>query len=248
MNPKAKKIVDIAIYVLVGIIFIFAIFSMIMSLSARKNNNIPQLFGKMAVSVLSDSMDGKVKNDAFYDGSGGSFKKGDMILVDKYTHTQGQTLRVGTVITYRFTKEMGRPQELNTHRIIEVVTTPSGFYYRTQGDKAGLPPDQSEESGVGIEPDEVVGVYMGSKIPGLGAVVQFMKSSLGFGLVVVLPLFLFFGYQLFNVIKVIIAINKEKKQGAPAGADDAVLKELEELRAKVASMNNNQSSPGDKQS
>jgi signal peptidase len=59
----------------------------------------------------------------------------------------------------------------------------------------------------------------------MGAVADFLKSSVGFLLVVVLPMALFFLYELYNLLKIIM---EQKMQKAAATASATVSAETEE--------------------
>ena len=52
---------------------------------------------------------------------------------------------------------------------------------------------------------DVIGVYNGSKIVALGGILDFLSSSIGFLLIIVLPMALFFLYEVYNLIRVIMA-------------------------------------------
>ena len=54
------------------------------------------------------------------------------------------------------------------------------------------------------------------KLPGVGNVIKFLRSSLGFFLCIVLPLILFFLFELYNFIKVLVT---EKAKKAPVSKE-----------------------------
>ena len=53
-------------------------------------------------------------------------------------------------------------------------------------------------------------VYTGTKIGGLGYVLSFLRTQLGFFLCVLLPMIIFFIYEAIRVVLNVIAYNKEK--------------------------------------
>ena len=71
---------------------------------------------------------------------------------------------------------------------------------------------------------DVIGVYHGSKLVGIGAVVDFLRSSIGFLLVIVLPMALFFLYEVYNLIKIIMAhkVKKARAEGISAEQEEEI--------------------------
>ena len=52
--------------------------------------------------------------------------------------------------------------------------------------------------------------YTGTKIPGLGNVLSFIRTQLGFFLCILLPMIIFFIYEGIRVVINLLAYNKEK--------------------------------------
>ena len=214
-KTEAKKIVSIVLNVLVWAFLVFAALTTILTfVSMNAKDGVPSVFGKSIVSVQSDSMDGNKK---------GSFKQGDLLFVDKITADEAWDLQEGTIIVYRAPIDIngdGETGDINTHRIVRKWTTEGGIvYFKTQGDKYG-------EDTYDLRFTDVVAVYNGhSRLRGMGAVADFLKSSIGFLLVVVLPMALFFLYELYNLLKIIM---EQKMQKAAATASATVSAETEE--------------------
>jgi signal peptidase len=57
-----------------------------------------------------------------------------------------------------------------------------------------------------------------SRLAGAGAVADFLKSSIGFLLIVVIPMALFFMYELYNLIKILME-QKMKKAAVAVSAE-----------------------------
>ena len=215
-KTEAKKIVSIVLNVLVWAILVFATLVTILTfVSMNAKDGVPSIFGKSIVSVQSPSMDGDKE---------GSFKQGDMLFVDKVTADEAWDLHEGTIIVYRAPIDIdgdGQTGDINTHRIVSKRVTEGGIvYFKTQGDAEALP-DNYE-----LRFTDVVAVYNGhSRLRGMGAVADFLKSSVGFLLVVVLPMALFFLYELYNLLKIIM---EQKMQKAAATASATVSAETEE--------------------
>jgi len=220
MNPKVKKGIDISLTVLVVVLFILGIFMVIIAFSSRNDTRtqLGNVFGYTPVNIVSDSMEPTIKT-------------GSLVLIKEVVDYS--TLQVDDIVTFRFINpDDSSLWSLNTHRIIEVITRPDGSYsFVSQGDKPGAPVDDL------IYDYDIVGKVVGKPIPVLGSILDFLKSMLGFGLVIVLPLFVYFAYRVYVLVKVINDIRREK---APKpGADyEALLRQVEELKSKLGQKDN----------
>lgn len=194
-KTQAKKIGVIVLNVLVWAFLVFATLVTVLTfVSLNAKDGVPSVFGKSFVSVQSPSMDGD---------KDGSFKQGDMLIVTKISETEALDLEEGMIITYRAPIDIngdGETGDINTHRIVGKRTTEGGIvYFKTQGDAETLP------DGYELRYTDVVAIYDGhSRLAGAGAVADFLKSSIGFLLVVVIPMALFFMYELYNLIKILM--------------------------------------------
>lgn len=236
-KTEAKKIVSIVLNVLVSAFLVFATLVTILTfVSMNAKDGVPSLFGKSFVSVLTPSMDGNKE---------GSFKQGDLLVVTKISENEALDLEEGTIVVYRSPEDInkdGETGDINTHRIVSKHVTEGGIvYYQTQGD-ANSHPDNYEKYGLpyGIRHTDVVAVYNGhSRVKGFGSVVDFLKSSMGFLLVVVLPMALFFIYEVYNLIKILME-NKLKKATATVSAEteeEIKRRAIEEFLAQQAAAN-----------
>jgi signal peptidase len=202
-KSKAKKVLSIVANVLVWAFVAFSIAVTVMVLSAQSNEDgVPELFGKSMITIVSDSMTP-------------TFDRGDMIFIEKLSGTPDdldrvKALEVGDIITFWSAEDInrdGQKNDLNTHRIVEKVN--GGF--KTQGDKFDVPDKDI------VYYNDVIGVaHEDARIPGVGAVIGFLQSSLGFFLCIVLPLVIFFLYELYNFIKVLL---EEKAKKAPVSKE-----------------------------
>ena len=119
---------------------------------------------------------------------------------------------------------------LNTHRIIERNVDEGGnVTYVTQGDnrEVSFVPD----SPIGV--DQIEAIWTGKRIGGLGSVIQFLQSSTGFLVCIVLPLAAFFIYELVVMIMTINKMrNKDKKQITQEEEEMIKQRAIEEYLAK----------------
>ena len=224
-----KKILKIVGNVALWLFVAFALVITILAFAAQRSaDGIPSIGGKCYMSVLSDSMNAKKTTDpavldqlADYQVKG--FKKGDLIIEKKLTSEQKLKLQVGDVISYHTDlNRNGQLEEVNTHRIIEIVYDEKGEVesYITQG-------DNREMSSVPDSPVKwqfVIAKYTGKRVPGLGGFLGFLQKPTGFLVVIVLPLVLFFLYELYVFIKTFISIKNSGKK-VISTADEELIKQ-----------------------
>ena len=215
---KKKKILNIILNVFIWIFVAFSAFMTILSLTASSSQDgIPSISGTAFMTVSSDSMKG-------------TFDKGDLILVTKITDEVKQNLKVGDVITYRADLDGDGNEELNTHRIIEVLYDADGKVdkYRTKGDNNML--DDSDP----VLWQFVIGKWNksttddGTVIPFVGGVISFIQKPTGFLVAIVLPLVIFFLYEVYVFIKAVFTVKGEKAsktQAAESAAHDEAVKQ-----------------------
>ena len=207
-KSKAKKVLSIVFNTFVWVFLVFAILVTIMTFASRNSKDgVPSVFGKSIVSIQSNSMKSSKPE---------SFKDGDLIIIEKITGNQALELDVGAIITYRAPQDIdgdGQTGDINTHRIVEKRTDAGGIvWFKTQGDNPTTNPTADNYE---LRYTDVIGVYNGNKLAGVGSVVDFFRSSLGFLLIIVLPMALFFFYEVYCLIKIIME-NKVKKAKAEA--------------------------------
>lgn len=122
-----KIALNVVFYILILLVLLFSISNI---RAKNKNDQIPNIFGKGYLNVLSDSMTGDNKD---------SFNTGDMIIVKIANKKNISKLEVGNIVTfydYRLTSNKGAGSALDTHRIVYIDKTNNDSYvYYTVGDK-----------------------------------------------------------------------------------------------------------------
>lgn len=223
-----KKALSVIATVLVTIIVIFAVLMTAMVIiSTKSESGMPNLFGKSVFFVKTDSMQGPK-----------GFNQGDLIIVDLLTQEEADKLKVGDVIT--FWRVYEGQKYLETHRIVPDVYTLSktevvdGIWihggrsnYVTRGDNT-IDIDYVADL---TSPDyatakTIVGKWTGVAIPKIGSVLDFLQQPTGFLICVVIPMAVFFFYEMYRFIA---TVNDKKKQNAVAAVADAE----EEIRQKA---------------
>ncbi len=214
MKKTLKRIFNIFVDVVIVLILIVSLLIVILSLSSEASG-VPQIFGVAPLNVQSNSMEDTLKvND---------------LIFSEVTNDSSYEYKEGDIVS--FYQVINGEEKINTHRIVEVIEdkTTNVTYYRTQGDnkKTNPAPDDKLQTSATI-----LAKYTGNKIGGIGAFFGFIRTQLGFFLVILLPMILFFIYQAIRVIMNIIAYNKEK--AAEAAAEAVANSELTEEQKKKA--------------
>lgn len=206
-----KKAAEILFsFVLWAVILMAALFTFT-TLATRNNNQVASIAGFTPLTVASDSM-------------APTFNAGDLIFIRK---CDTKALKEGDIITFHAI--INNEYALNTHRIAEIQEQNGARCYTTKGDNNAIADTHIISDG------DIVGRYQG-KLPGFGKIVDFLSSSMGFLLVIVLPLLVFFVYQVYHLITVSIELKKALAvESVQEGASsDALLQAKEEAeRAKA---------------
>ena len=184
-----KKVLKGFVSVLSWVVLVFALIMTIFAFSVDKSSGISNLFGFIPLTVESDSM-------------APTFVQSDLII-DKEIDDIA-VLKEGDVIT--FWTIINGNKVINTHRITEVHLVNGNISFTTKGD------NNSIKDSLDVYPSDIVGKWTGVKIPALGGVIGFLRTQLGFCICVIIPLALFFLFELYKFIAVIIEI---KNPAAP---------------------------------
>lgn len=223
-----KKVGKIASSVLISLVLVFSILMTVVVISSSKSESgLPNFFGKALFIVETDSMLSEQGFDA-----------GSLIIVDLVDHADdaGKVYKVGDVVT--FWRYYDNEPYLETHRIIEDTYTKANDpaeikdgiwihgdtpYYVTKGDNT--PDIDRQQISLEIDyltNDKVVAVWSGTEIPHLGKVMNFLQSQLGFMLCVVVPTAIFFLFELFKFVSVLMESKKQKALEAVKNAEDEI--------------------------
>lgn len=183
-KPK-RKVVDIVVNVVLVLAIAIGIMVSYTAYTAETGSNTASFFGVMPFSIQSDSM---------YP----TFAQGDLVLS---TVVDASELEVGDIIT--FWTVINGERVRNTHRITEIQDMGSYLYFNTKGD------NNSIEDSLGVHQSEIIGKYV-SHISGLGSAIDFLQTPTGFLVAIVVPVFLFFVYNLIAFFKALFAFQAEK--------------------------------------
>ncbi len=182
-----KKTIGMILNIFAWILLALALLVTLAVFSSEKNSGIAKLFGLMPMSVQSDSM-------------APTFREGDLVIVkeidDLYALKQEDVITFYTVIDGN--------RVLNTHRIVAVNKTDSGVSFTTKGD------NNSINDSVDVVGSDIIGQWTGTRLKGLGKVVDFLKTRTGFFICIVIPMAIFFLIELYKFIVALIAFRKPK--------------------------------------
>lgn len=237
-NFNAKKTVNLVVNVILWIFVAFCVFVTIVAVSANANaKNVPTVGGKCYLYVQSGSMDAE-KPAGVPENKPSGFSKGTMII-GKYISTDDaaiDALEVGDIVTYEWDINgdgVVSPGEYNTHRITAIRRNDNGnvISVTTMGDNEEYSHGFSES----VDRSRLIAVYTGTKIAGLGSVMTFLSSRLGFGLCILLPLIAFFVYQLVVFIRTLLSVKNSGKKMISAADEELIRqKAVEEYLKKQA--------------
>ena len=223
-----KKILSIVLNTLIWIFVIFSLLITILVFSAQgSKDGVPSIFGKSLITISTNSMEP-------------TYKAGDLVFMEKIADEEKFTLAENTIITFHAPVDLnndGLLGDINTHRIVEVVDANGdgdAEYYVTKGDAVDIK-DNEGDNKYTVKPADIIGVCTeDGKLGGVGNVISFLRSSLGFFLCIVLPLILFFLYELYHFISIIITEKAKKAAANVAPIDEEEIKRraVEEYLAK----------------
>lgn len=179
-----KRIGTIVISVILWAIILLAALYAFTTMATKDDQSVSRILGYTPMTVESDSMKP-------------TFCKGDLIFIKKCDTSK---LKEGDIITFHTI--IDNQYALNTHRIQKIDEVNGVRSYTTIGDNNNGVADQHV-----ISDGDIVGKYVGH-ISNLGKVMSFLSSSMGFLIVIVLPMLLFFIYQVYNLIMISIRLKK----------------------------------------
>ncbi|MCL2739957.1 MAG: signal peptidase I [Oscillospiraceae bacterium] len=185
-----KKSFAITGRIIVGLIIVVMAVFIFLTLSQR-DAGMPNIFGYSVLTVETDSMKGDAKDN---------FQAGDLIIVKNLSPEQTLTLTTGQIIT--FWDIIDGQRAFNTHRITQVHNDSGIPSFTTKGDNNSVVDTDRKIA------NDVIGLYSGTKIVGGGTVMTFLQSKWGFFYCLVIPLLLFFLWQIYKLTKAIGAYRR----------------------------------------
>lgn len=187
-ESKTKNVLNTVINVVLIIAIVVAVIATYVSFVSTSGNGVPNIFGLRLLSIQTDSM---------YP----TLLPGDLIVDTAVKDTS--ELRPNDVITY-WTVINGE-RVLNTHRIVNIYDGGGYLIFETKGD------NNTASDPLTVHESEIVGIYK-LRIPGVGKVFDYLQTSMGFLIVVVIPVFIFFLYHLVQFFRVLFEYQNVKNR------------------------------------
>ena len=187
-DSKGRKALNFVVNVVLVLAIALAAISTYVSYVSASGNGVPSILGIRMFSIQTESM---------YP----TLNPGDLIF-DKAVKDPA-ALQRGDIITY-WTVINGE-RVLNTHRIHEIYDGGGYLIFATKGDNNTIADPLT------VHESEVVGIYS-TKIGGMGKVFDYLQTSTGFLVVVVVPVFVFFLYYLVQFFRVLFEYQNVKNR------------------------------------
>ena len=187
-ESTGHKIASTVINVILVISIILAAICTYVSYVSTSGSGVPSLFGIQMFSIQTESM---------YP----TLLPGDLIFDTAIKDTS--ELRKDDIITY-WTIINGE-RVLNTHRIHEIYDGGGYLIFATKGD------NNTAADALTVHESEVVGKYAG-RISGVGKVFDYLQTSTGFLIVVVIPVFIFFLFHVVQFFRVLFEYQNVKNR------------------------------------
>lgn len=205
-----KKALKITLSVLAWILLIFALLITVMVFTSDKNNGVPSLFGRMPLTVESGSMEP-------------TFKKGDLIIAKEIDNIND--LKEGDVISFWTNEIVDGEKVINTHRIVEVKDNNGTKSFVTKGDN-----NPQNDTSVVFQGD-IIGKWTGTRMPVVGKVMKFLKTKTGFLVCILIPMAIFFLFELFKLIMVIMQMKQQPAKLTESDEEEIKKRAIEEYLA-----------------
>lgn len=188
-KEKVRKTISIVINVVLVAAIVLAAVSTYLAFVSSSGQGTPSIFGLQMHSIQTDSMKP-------------TLEPGDLIFSVKVEDPNA--LKVGDIITY-WTVIDGQ-RALNTHRILEIYEGQDGKpLFRTIGD------NNTSADPLNVNATNIVGKYSW-KLDGVGKFIDYLQTSEGFLVVVVIPVFIFFLFYLVQFFRVLFEYQNVKNR------------------------------------
>ena len=201
-EKKSRKVLNTVINVILIVAIVVAVIATYVSFVSTSGNGVPNIFGLRLLSIQTDSMYPTID-------------PGDLVIATEVKDLSALRPRIvdkedpskviyeGDIITY-WTVINGE-HVLNTHRIVNIYDGGGYLIFQTKGDNNTL------EDPLTVHESEVVGQYK-TQFPGVGKVFDYLQTSVGFLVVVVIPVFLFFLFHVVQFFRVLFEYQNVKNR------------------------------------
>ena len=187
-ESKGKRILNTIVNVVLVIAIALAAVCTYVSYVSTSGNGVPNIFGIRMFSIQTESMYPTLL---------------PVDLIFDVGVKDPDELRKEDIITY-WTVINGE-RVLNTHRIFEIYDGGGYLIFATKGD------NNTSADPLTVHESEIVGKYS-FRVSGVGKVFDYLQTSTGFLIVIVIPVFLFFLFHLVQFFRVLFEYQNVKNR------------------------------------
>lgn len=218
-----KAIFNTIINVLIVIVLITSLLVAILALTSRANSGVASIFGYSFHTIQTSSMQGG--SDEY---EGGDYDPGDLVIGKATNNDADAVYEIGDIVVYSAGEDENTPDRVSmiAHRIVAREEDSDGKYiYTTKGDNNPVEDDATHYA------YSIVSVcysddYHGAVIKGVGRAMDYIRTGEGFFFVVLLPMIIFFMYEIVRVVLNTLNYKKAKsdedKEAAEREKQEAV--------------------------
>lgn len=227
-----KTIGGILVDALIIVVFVVSLLLVIANLGVdRRSGEQPNVFGYVMNTVQSDSM-----AETFHKGA---------LVIGKIPDENTEIVVGESIVTFR--QQQDDVEFNNTHRVVGSMDEAGVTRYQTQGDNREICPTPDREWKTRRD---ITSVYV-CHLPLLGGLIDFLKTPVGFVILLVLPMLGFIAWQIYKLINIYLAAKREElaaeaAAGVPDEAKDAIIREyLKQMQEKESSTEEDQKKDGE---
>ena len=196
-RKKLTKFLDIITSIIIVPILCFGIVIIYMTVSAKKNNDVPKIGDLSFVKILSESMETEENT---------TFDKGNIVSI---VEVDTNTLEVGDVIAfYEYLKNKNGDTVYSRvifHRIAEILYDKDGeLFFRTKG-------DNNKAMDAPVHNKYVIGKYT-EKFSTLAVGIKFFTSTAGIVVLVLIPASILFFLETMYLLELLDLTNLRYKK------------------------------------
>lgn len=207
-KANRSKTINRVINILLVVVIALAAVCTFVSFVSSSGHGVPNILGVQLLSIKTDSMYPELKaGDLAIDGPVKDVSK----------------LRPGEIITYWTVIDGERV--LNTHRIVNIFDGGDYLIFETKGD------NNTSVDPLTVHESEIIGKYK-FHIGGLGKAFDYLQTPTGFFLVVLLPVLLFFIFNLVQFFRALFEYqgvkNRIKFEQERGATEELIAKQMQE--------------------
>ncbi len=213
-KAKRTKTINRIINILLVVVIALAAVCTFVSFVSSTGHGVPNILGVQLLSIKTDSMYPELK-------------AGDLAIDAPVKDPS--TLRPGEIITYWTVIDGERV--LNTHRIVNIFDGGDYLIFETKGD------NNTSVDPLTVHESEIIGKYK-FHIGGLGKAFDYLQTPTGFFLVVLLPVILFFIFNLVQFFRALFeyqGVKNRLKFEQERGATEELIAQKMQETAKLES-------------